>query len=274
MPKQRGRHRKTTPPQVTIVRLLAAGGIAALIGFTVDTAVTTARMFPEVIAPASSVAPSLLTSLSLPPSTPVSLPVTAAPPSMVKDSVAPTTEAAPTTTRAPQQQKPPPVPTLSDQPDPGTAVGSVLDKPLVPQVVDQIAAPVAPPVVAPKVSVVTTAVQNVSHAAVLAAARTLVGSGIPYVFGGKDPLVGLDCSGFVWWALKKAGYDVPYRNSDGLRAWTTPISAGEAALGDLVFWPGHVGIYAGPGIVVDDGTAAGPKQSTIWGSPTYGRIPL
>lgn len=125
-------------------------------------------------------------------------------------------------------------------------------------------APVAPPV-APAAP---------SHSGLVAIARSFIGRGIPYVFGGKDPAVGLDCSGFVWVVLKQGGYNVPYRSSGALAAWATPISASQAVPGDLVFWPGHVGIYAGGGTVIDDGTAAGPKLSTIWGSPTYGRIPL
>jgi cell wall-associated NlpC family hydrolase len=104
-------------------------------------------------------------------------------------------------------------------------------------------------------------------------ARGLIGIGIPYVFGGKS-LLGMDCSGFVWEVLKRAGYNVPYRNSAALKAWATPITAAQAQPGDLVFWPGHVAIYVSPGIVIDNGTSAGPKQTKIWGSPTYGRIPI
>lgn len=112
------------------------------------------------------------------------------------------------------------------------------------------------------------------HSNLISIARTYIGKGIPYVYGGKNPATGLDCSGYVWVVLKQAGYKVPYRTSDGLQAWTTPITAKQARPGDLVFWPGHVGFYAGPGIVIDNGTSAGPKQTTIWGTPSYGRIPL
>lgn len=129
---------------------------------------------------------------------------------------------------------------------------------------------VAPRVVHPvQVPVVPTA----GHAGLLAIARTLIGVGIPYVYGGKDPASGLDCSGFVWVVLKRAGMSVPYRTSDGLQAWATPITAASAQPGDLVFWPGHVGFFEKPGFVLDNGTSAGPKESAIFGSPTYGRIP-
>lgn len=115
------------------------------------------------------------------------------------------------------------------------------------------------------------------HAGLVPIARSFIGQGIRYVYGGKSPATGLDCSSFVWVVLKKAGYDVPYRSSSALSQWAIPIKADQLQLGDLVFFyspVGHVGIYAGPGTIIDNGTPAGPKQSTIWGTPTYGRIPL
>lgn len=133
---------------------------------------------------------------------------------------------------------------------------------------------VVPKPVAPKpAQVVPKPVPTSGHASLVGIARGLIGIGIPYVFGGKS-LLGMDCSGFVWEVLKRAGYNVPYRNSAALKAWATPITAAQAQPGDLVFWPGHVAIYVSPGIVIDNGTSAGPKQTKIWGSPTYGRIPL
>jgi cell wall-associated NlpC family hydrolase len=34
-------------------------------------------------------------------------------------------------------------------------------------------------------------------------------SGLPYVWGGNNPLTGFDCSGYVQWVLKAAGIDPP-----------------------------------------------------------------
>ena len=71
--------------------------------------------------------------------------------------------------------------------------------------------------------------------------------GAPYGWGGKDSL-GLDCSGLVQSAMRAAGFNPP-RDSDmqesselcGASIEITPELLG-LQRGDLVFWPGHVGI--------------------------------
>ena len=66
--------------------------------------------------------------------------------------------------------------------------------------------------------------------------------GLPYVWGGRSPL-GLDCSALVQLALDQAGIACP-RDSDMQENGLGAVVDGTHGLkrGDLVFWPGHVGI--------------------------------
>lgn len=74
----------------------------------------------------------------------------------------------------------------------------------------------------------------------VAVAETLVG--IPYLWGGKSTK-GLDCSGLLQLSMQRAGLDCPRDSDMQAKALGQPIGK-EAPLqrGDLVFWPGHVGI--------------------------------
>jgi cell wall-associated NlpC family hydrolase len=68
--------------------------------------------------------------------------------------------------------------------------------------------------------------------------------GTPYLWGGRTS-IGLDCSGLVQLSLMAAGHSAP-RDTDLQEAMIgQPVAGGRAAelrRGDLVFWPGHVGI--------------------------------
>ena len=111
---------------------------------------------------------------------------------------------------------------------------------------------------------------------IAAAAHTYVGRRIPYRYGGKicAPSAGCDCSALVMHILRDTGMDVPYRNSTALKHWATPISKAGAVPGDLVFFPGHVGVYAGDGMLIDHGgPGRGANLRHIWGSPAFGRVP-
>lgn len=74
-------------------------------------------------------------------------------------------------------------------------------------------------------------------------------SGKPYRYGGTGPS-SFDCSGLVGYAYRSVGKSLP-RTSAAIKSATKPISKAAAVPGDLVFMPGHVGIYAGDGKMVD-----------------------
>ncbi|MGW9403955.1 C40 family peptidase [Arthrobacter sp. NPDC055585] len=77
--------------------------------------------------------------------------------------------------------------------------------------------------------------------------------GLPYVWGGNDPAVGLDCSSFVQNVFKDLGYTLPRVTWDQMNAGTKVDSLAQAQPGDLLFTHdgGHVSIYLGNGKVVD-----------------------
>jgi cell wall-associated NlpC family hydrolase len=83
--------------------------------------------------------------------------------------------------------------------------------------------------------------------AVLEIAARYVGT--PYVYGGSSPS-GFDCSGFTQYVYAQLGISIP-RTSEGQKAAGTVIPRSEAKPGDLVWFPGHIGIYAGGNQMID-----------------------
>lgn len=85
------------------------------------------------------------------------------------------------------------------------------------------------------------------------------GIGVRYVFGGSSPS-GWDCSGFTSWVYRQHGIHLPH--SAGAQArMGKRVSRSEARPGDLAYYPGHVGIYAGNGMILDAGNSA--KDTSI-----------
>lgn len=84
-------------------------------------------------------------------------------------------------------------------------------------------------------------------AAVLAIAARYAGT--PYVYGGTTP-AGFDCSGYTLYVYRQVGITLP-RTSSAQSAAGTRVSRSDAMPGDLVFMPGHIGIYAGNGMMWD-----------------------
>lgn len=85
------------------------------------------------------------------------------------------------------------------------------------------------------------------------AAQTIVNAawsqiGVPYVWGGTTPYVGLDCSGLTQWCHAQAGISIGRVDSAQL-AGGMPVS--DPQPGDIAWTPGHVAIYIGGGQMIE-----------------------
>lgn len=108
-----------------------------------------------------------------------------------------------------------------------------------------------------------------SNSSVVAIARQYVGA--PYVYGGSTPS-GWDCSGFTSYVFAQAGISLP-RSSSAQAGSGTIVSASQAQPGDLVYWPGHIGIYTGNGMhIAARNPSSGTYEGPVYGSPTYIRV--
>lgn len=78
--------------------------------------------------------------------------------------------------------------------------------------------------------------------AIVAAARSQLG--VPYVWGGSTPGVGLDCSGLTQYCYAQSGIQIPrYSEDQASSGMKVPLS--EAKPGDILWRPGHVAIFIG-----------------------------
>jgi len=144
--------------------------------------------------------------------------------------------------------------------------------------------PVAVPVVRPVVAAVSrsttrTAISSTGPAPVAAPAPRSGGvlgiaaslAGIYYIYGGTTT-AGFDCSGFTQYAFAKVGINLP-RTSQAQQQAARSVSNPQP--GDLVFFgspAGHVGIYAGNGMMWDSPhTGASTGLHAVYSGAAYGR---
>ncbi|GAC1323472.1 MAG: hypothetical protein NVSMB2_21210 [Chloroflexota bacterium] len=104
--------------------------------------------------------------------------------------------------------------------------------------------------------------------------------GVPYVFGGTNPAVGLDCSGLVQLVFRQLGVVLP-RTAQAQFDATARVAVDDLQPGDLVFfartyvdphdWITHVGIYLGNGLQLNAPTegqvvSIQPVFTGYWGA--------
>lgn len=114
----------------------------------------------------------------------------------------------------------------------------------------------------------------------ISAGKQFIGNST-YLLGARNPDSGqFDCSGFVQWAYKQEGVNLPGHTGAQASAGSK-ISYGEAKSGDLVFFDtykkdGHVGIYLGGGKFLGSqsstGVAIADMNSGYWKQHFSGHV--
>ncbi|RZQ62523.1 NlpC/P60 family protein [Amycolatopsis suaedae] len=95
--------------------------------------------------------------------------------------------------------------------------------------------------------------------------------GVPYVWGGTSPGVGLDCSGLTMTSYGEAGLEIPRKSNQQTVGAEVP-SMDQLLPGDLVVWSGHVAMVIGNGQMIEAGdpVQVGPIRTTNAGQSFIG----
>ena len=101
-------------------------------------------------------------------------------------------------------------------------------------------------------------------------------AGVRYVWGGTNPSSGWDCVGFTHYVYAHFGRETPRRTGSYLgQFWKgyKVVPASQRRPGDLMWWPGHTGIYTGNNMhIAAWNPSMGTQERKVWGSPIYLRI--
>jgi cell wall-associated NlpC family hydrolase len=111
-------------------------------------------------------------------------------------------------------------------------------------VADMLAAELAIPADDVRANLGAPAIVN-QHAALAALSQL----GVSYRSMASEPGVGFDCSGLTGFAYASAGIEVPRVSGDQMRA-AERVDRDDAETGDLVHYPGHVGMFLGGNIYI------------------------
>lgn len=166
------------------------------------------------------------------------------------------------TAKATPPPPPPPTPVILAGRTGTAAPVSTPSPPAVPSSAsDSTPAPAPVRAVAPErsdnASPVKTKVAEASQSEVSTSSSSIVETGkkylgVPYVWGGTNPSVGLDCSGFTQLVFRQHGINLPRVARAQAKVGTRINSLAEAQPGDLVGMRNgsHIAIYAGDGKIL------------------------